>query len=149
MLIIDSDDFPTAEIDQAYLDDLAGRVLGHEGVRGPSEISLTVTDDPGIQAINAEYRRIDAPTDVLSFSLLPGRGRPMLPDADGVLRLGDIVISYPRVLAQAQEYGHSPRRELGFLFVHGLLHILGYDHEDDAEASVMEKLEDEILEGTP
>ncbi len=132
-------------VDRTYLESLAAAVLIGEGVREPVELSLVITDDKGIRALNRQYRGIDAPTDVLSFSLLPPRGEPVQPSADGVLRLGDIVISYERVLAQAEEFGHSARQEMGLLFVHGLLHILGYDHEQEAAARVMEEREEEYL----
>jgi probable rRNA maturation factor len=95
------------------------------------ELSLLLTDDEGIRAINRAYRGQDKPTDVLSFPLWEEAPPP--PAGDAALPLGDIVISGARAAAQACELGHSARREMVFLFVHGLLHLLGYDHQQGAE----------------
>jgi len=91
------------------------------------ELSLLLTDDEGIRALNCAYRGQDKPTDVLSFPLW--EGEPLPPLGHTALPLGDIVISLERAAAQAQGFGHSAPREAIFLFVHGLLHVLGYDHE--------------------
>ncbi len=93
------------------------------------EVSLTLTDNPGIHKLNREFRGVDRPTDVLSFPQFAAEER--IPAG---ATLGDIVISLPQMAAQAREYGHSPKREFCFLFVHGLLHLLGYDHEISAAA---------------
>lgn len=115
----------------------AGSTLMREdadGLRTPGtlpfdlEVSLTLTDNAEIHAINREYRGVDRPTDVLSFPQFEA-GEPIPAGSS----LGDIVISLPKMAAQAQEFGHSQRREFCFLFVHGLLHLLGYDHELSAE----------------
>jgi len=125
-------------VDEQYLEQLAATVLAGEGITGPTELSLLITDDEGIRIINRQYRGIDAPTDVLSFSALPSSSEEaFVTPPDGILRLGDIVISYERASDQATEFGHSVRQELGELFVHGLLHILGYDHENPSDAAVM------------
>ena len=146
MLAIQSDRRFARHLDRAYLERLATTVLNAEGVSGPIELSLLITDDEGIRVLNRQYRGIDAPTDVLSFSLLPENGDRLAPSPDGVLRLGDIVLSYERILAQAEEFGHSPREEMGLLFVHGLLHILGYDHEQEDAAREMEEREERYLQ---
>ncbi len=111
-------------------------------------ISLVLTDDAGIAALNQEYRGIDAPTDVLSFPQHEDIMVNALPagPAGAPLLLGDIVVSLPRAEAQAQEYGHSRDRELGFLLVHGLLHLLGYDHETAEDAAIMEARQDTVLD---
>lgn len=88
------------------------------------EVSLTVTDNAGIHALNREYRKVDRPTDVLSFPQFAA-DEPITAGST----LGDIVISLPKMAEQAREFGHSQQREFCFLFVHGLLHLLGYDHE--------------------
>jgi len=119
-------------------------------------VSLVFTDDAGIAALNRAFRGVDAPTDVLSFPQLEAAGAaPALPAA-APLPLGDIVVSLPRAAAQAHEYGHSRARELGFLLVHGLLHLLGYDHETPEEAAAMEARQEAVLhalglhrDGTP
>lgn len=97
-----------------------------------AELSVLLTDNPTIADLNQTYRGQDRPTDVLSFSQREGEGGrsddPML---------GDIVISIERALEQAQDYGHTPEREVAFLAVHGLLHLLGYDHETPEDERVM------------
>ena len=99
--------------------------LAFEDVAEPCEVSVTFADNEGIQAINREYRQIDAPTDVLSFPLFEEQG--------GKKQLGDIVLSLERCAAQAEEFGHSFERECAFLTVHSTLHLLGYDHVNSEE----------------
>ena len=109
-----------------------------ERPRLEGEVSLTVCLDSRIRRLNAEYRGIDRPTDVLSF--------PTLDFEDGYAMLGDIVVSCEMAQRQAEEYGHSLERELCFLCVHSALHLLGYDHEDDGEGRLyMERRQEEIL----
>jgi len=115
------------------------------------EVSILITDNEGIQEINKEYREIDAPTDVLSFPILEfDENGVMLEDSgdyDGdMLLLGDIVISLERAQAQAEEYGHTLMREVGFLAVHSTLHLLGFDHMEEPYTSVMRSREKEILD---
>ena len=112
--------------------------------RGTFEVSLTIVDLETIHEINREYRNIDRPTDVISFAFLdnedlpPLRGVPVL--------LGDIYICQEIAIRQAEEYGHSLRRELAFLFTHGILHLFGYDHvNSEEEEKLMFRLQDEIL----
>jgi len=126
--------------------------LFEEKVEVPCEISVVITDDKGIQEINLAQRNVDKPTDVLSFPMhdyKPGNFEVNAEDIDpdtGHLHLGDIVISAQRVEAQAEEYGHSVGRESAYLIVHGVLHLLGYDHVEDEEAkAVMRQKEEEIL----
>ena len=102
------------------------------------EINVLVTDDAGIQIINRESRGLDKPTDVLSFpmfQLTPGQPpsdwREYQDPATGLVPLGDMCISLERAVAQAQEFGHSARREVGYLTIHSMLHLLGYDHLDE------------------
>lgn len=125
--------------------------LAAEGVETPCEIDVLLTDDAGIHTINREMRKVDRPTDVLSFpefDLHPGE-KPGAEDADpgtGLVPLGDMVISMERVRAQAEEYGHSEKRELSYLVVHSVLHLLGYDHLDEgAQKAQMRAREEEIL----
>ncbi len=109
-------------------------------------LSVVLTDDAGIAELNRQFRGIDAPTDVLSFPQLDPSG-PAAPLPEGEpLPLGDVVVSLPRAEEQAREYGHSRERELGFLLVHGLLHLLGYDHETPDEAAAMEERQDAVLD---
>lgn len=105
-------------------------------------VAVRVVDDETIHEINREYRGVDRPTDVISFPA--EEGEEILAPPDGFI--GDIVISYPRAEEQSAEYGHSVRRELSFLAVHGTLHLLGYDHMKEEEAGEMFALQDEILD---
>lgn len=121
-----------------------------------AEINLTLTDNKGIHAINKEFRQIDRPTDVLSFPMLsyevPG-DFTFLDDEEcddfnpdtGEALLGDIVISVEKVIEQAEEFGHTKEREYAFLITHSMLHLFGYDHMTEDEASVMEAKQKEIL----
>jgi probable rRNA maturation factor len=108
-------------------------------------VSLVLTDDAGIAALNREFRGVDAPTDVLSFPQLEAAGPVTAVPAGAPLLLGDIVVSLQRAEAQAHEYGHTRARELGFLLVHGLLHLLGYNHETPDEAATMQARQEAIL----
>ena len=121
--------------------------LEYEGFGADTELSVTFTDNEGIRAINAEYRGIDAPTDVLSFPLTDYEGVDFPVADEPESSLGDIVISLERASEQAEEFGHSFDREVAFLTVHSMLHLLGYDHvnseEEDAE---MRRRQREILE---
>ncbi len=130
--------------------------LEYEGCPFEAEVNLLLTTDEEIHAMNREFRQIDAPTDVLSFPMLeyqvPGdfSGFEEAEDAfnpeSGELLLGDIVISKDKVLKQAEEYGHSPKREFAFLIAHSMLHLFGYDHMEEDERLVMEQKQREILE---
>ena len=104
--------------------------------------SIIITDNTFIHKLNKEYRNVDRPTDVISFALEDSPD-----DFDEFRMLGDIFISIPKMQEQAREYGHSEKRELSFLVVHGLLHLLGYDHMKSKEdEKIMFDLQDEILE---
>lgn len=122
-----------------------------------TEVSLLITHNEEIRVMNREHRGLDRATDVLSFPMLEfekpgdftGIGDDM-PDAfdpeTGELLLGDIVISADKVTAQAEEYGHSPKREYAFLIAHSMLHLCGYDHMEEDERKVMEQKQREIME---
>ena len=107
--------------------------LYEEGYKGDFEVSVTFTDNEGIRAINKEYRDIDKETDVLSFPMTNEGEEFTVNPETGCKMLGDIVISVEKALAQSDEYGHSFKRELAFLTVHSMLHLLGYDHEKSEE----------------
>ena len=126
--------------------------LEAEGVAVPWEVDVLFTDDEGIHQINLEQREVDRPTDVLSFpmfDLQPGE-HPIEEDADpgtGLVPLGDMVISLERAQAQGEEYGHGTRREVAYLAVHSVLHLLGYDHMDEGPMKAqMRAREEAILE---
>ena len=118
-----------------------------EQVEDGTELSVTFVTNEAIHEINKEYRHKDAPTDVISFALEElGEGETAI-IADGMPRiLGDVIISIDRTREQAEEFGHSFERELGFLAVHGLLHVLGYDHMVPEDEKIMFGKQDEILE---
>lgn len=116
---------------RAKLKKAARLCLAECGRSKDAEISLLLTDDDGIQALNRDYRGKDAPTDVLSFAM--EEGEPFLLGEEQPELLGDIVINTHRAALQGESYGHSYQRELVFLFLHGLLHLLGYDHERGPE----------------
>ena len=104
--------------------------------------NIIIIDNPTIHKINKEYRDKDVPTDVISFALEDDK---TVIEPDGVRILGDIYISIDKVHEQALEYGHSFKRELSFLAVHGLLHLLGYDHMEKSDEEVMFKKQEEVL----
>ena len=124
--------------------------LAAEGVDFPCEVDVRVTSDAGIHEINLEMRGVDRPTDVLSFpafDLSPGE-LPGEEDADvatGLVPLGDMCLSLERVQAQAKEYGHSNRRELAYLTVHSVLHLLGYDHLDEGPQKAQMRAREEAI----
>ncbi|HEY4711165.1 MAG TPA: rRNA maturation RNase YbeY [Dehalococcoidia bacterium] len=134
-------------VDGGWVEKIVRQVLKAEGVALPYEVSLVFTDSETVRQLNRDYRGVDEPTDVLAFSMLPQKGADSfaLPP-DGVTRLGEVIISYPQAVAQAKEQGHSPERELALLVVHGILHLLGYDHEEPEEESKMRERERELLE---
>jgi len=112
--------------------------LNAEGIQARCEINVLVTDDAGIRIINRESRNLDKPTDVLSFPMFqleagepPEDWSEYIDPASGLVPLGDMCISLERAMAQAEEFGHSVRREVGYLTIHSMLHLLGYDHLDE------------------
>jgi probable rRNA maturation factor len=111
-----------------------------------SEVSVTLTNNAYIHTLNKEYRGIDRPTDVLSFALNES-DEPKMIDGPEINILGDLIISVERAEEQAEDYGHSFKRELCFLAVHGFLHLLGYDHMDSEEEKIMFGKQEEILNG--
>jgi len=139
-------------VDKEWVTKIAQHVLKTEGVAPPYEVSLVFTDSETVRRLNRDYRGVDEPTDVLAFYMLPqeaGKNSFFALPADGVTRLGEVIISYPQAVEQAEEQGHSVERELALLIIHGILHLLGYDHEepeDESEMSAREKwLLDEII----
>ena len=149
---ITSDVPGVSEGQRAFLRKVIRTALAAEGVDFPCEVDVPVTGDAGIRDINREMRQVDAPTDVLSFpvfDLTPGE-LPGPEDADpgtGLVPLGDMVISLERVHAQAKEFGHSSRRELAYLAVHSVLHLLGYDHLDEGPMKQQMRVREEAILG--
>ncbi len=127
-----------------------------EGVTRSCAVNIRICDDEAIHEINREYRQVDRATDVLSFPTVNYPQDVTAGQADKLLRreyddeidscmLGDLIISVPHVLAQAEEYGHSPEREAAYLTVHGLCHLMGYDHMEEDEKRRMRAMEEKIL----
>lgn len=110
-----------------------------------AQVSITLTDNPHIHEINRTYRKVDRPTDVISFALNEGE-EPEIEGGAPINVLGDIIISVERAKEQAADYGHSVRREIAFLTVHGMLHLLGYDHIQEEDRKEMRKEEDFVME---
>lgn len=137
---------------------VVAQALEQEGCPYEASVEILITSDEEIHRLNKEHRGIDRPTDVLSFPMvdfetpaeygfLEEESSDFYFDPDsGELLLGDMVLSVPRIVAQAQEYGHSRKREYAFLIAHSMLHLLGYDHMEPEEAAVMERKQTEILD---
>ncbi len=131
-------------------------VIDKEGFPYEAEVNLLLTDDDGIQKINAQFRQMDCVTDVLSFPMIdydaPGDFSRLEESEDyfnpdtGEAALGDIVLNVDRVRKQAACFGHSELREFAFLIVHSMLHLFGYDHMEQKDADIMEPLQEKILE---
>lgn len=137
-------------VDRRFLHSVLGEALAGRTSGGPVSVGLTIMDDEGIRKMNAEYRGVDAPTDVISFPMLeyeaPERPRPGFPSPPGEpVHLGDVVISFERAVEQASEFGHSLDREIAFLAVHGAMHLLGYDHEVAEDEIQMRQVEEAVL----
>ncbi len=128
------------DFDYSYLDDVLSLAIKKLDVKG--YFTIIFVDNERIHNINKTYRGIDRPTDVISFALNDKKENFL----EEINLLGDIYISIPKMKEQALEYGHSEKRELSFLTVHGLLHLLGYDHMTKEEEEVMFSLQEEILE---
>jgi len=131
---------------QQIYESLLDKTLKHLSLDFDPYISVTIVDNDYIHKINRTYRHKDAPTDVISFAFLDDNpDRETLFHSSKMVVLGEIYISYQKAEEQAKEYGHSLDRELKFLFVHGLLHLLGYDHMKKEDEEIMFRLQDEIL----
>ncbi len=144
------------EVSQAVTDRIEAVIrtaLEEQGVELPCEISVLLTDDEGIHQINLDMRGVDRPTDVLSFPMfelepgVPPEGEDYLDPESELCPLGDMCISLERAEAQAAEFGHSVEREICYLTVHSVLHLLGYDHLDEGPMKAqMREREEAILE---
>ncbi len=134
------------EKQKILVEEIIHKTATMEGLTGEIEVSVTFVDEKRIQEINHEYRNKNQPTDVISFALNEEGEGELAIDVPGMPNmLGDIVISVAHIEAQASEYSHSFERELGFLTVHGMLHLLGYDHMTEAEEKEMFSRQEDIL----
>lgn len=131
---------------EELLSRLAALTLQQANIDPEAEIGITLVDDEQIHRLNLEYRGVDAPTDVLSFALREETpGEPDIAGGEEDHLWGDVVISMETALRQSHEYGHSLEREVGFLAVHGMLHLLGYDHPTEKDRERMHMLEEAVL----
>ena len=128
------------------------KALQCERVNAPCEINVLVTNDQGIHVINKASRDIDKPTDVLSFPMFdltagqqPDSWEDFMDPETGLCPLGDMAISFERAVAQAKEFGHSVRREVGYLTIHSVLHLLGYDHLDEGPQKMQMRKREEVI----
>lgn len=121
-------------------------VLRSEQLKGDFEINVNFVDNDQIQELNREYRKVDAATDVLSFPTRESMDEPFdINSETGAQMLGDIAISVPKVYEQSEEYGHTLQREFAYLAVHGMLHLIGYDHEADGLAALQMREKEEAI----
>ena len=156
-VLVSVDEPYEGEISPAWLEDVARAGLAAAGVVGEAEVSLLITGDETVRALNAEYRGLDETTDVLSFSAghpghWEGEGDGPQQVQDGFVLppelpepLGEIIVSWPQARRQAGEHGVSPAQELALLVVHGVLHLVGYDHVEPEETALMQAREQEAL----
>ena len=151
--------FDIFSIKQPFISNIISKcieaTLDAEGIRVPCEINVLVTNDNGIHAINKASRNIDRPTDVLSFPMFhleagnpPEDWGDYLDPETGLCPLGDMCISLERATAQAKEFGHSVKREVGYLTIHSMLHLLGYDHLDEGEQKKQMRAREEAIAAT-
>lgn len=157
-IIIDYETEKKLELDyETIIREVVEKSLDLENCPYEVELNVIITDNEGIKEINQEYRGIDAPTDVLSFPLIdyltPSDFSRVEEEVEscfnpetGELLLGDIILSVDKIIAQAEEYGHSQQRELAFLVAHSMMHLFGYDHLEEDERLAMEKKQEHVLE---
>ncbi len=146
------------DIEVSWLQSIARQVLVSQGTDATAELGLVITDQQRIQELNRNYLGRDEPTDVLAFHMLPNAGEgepediPFIAPPDGMLHLGEVLISYPQAAIQAEEHQHPVRKEIAILTIHGVLHLLGYDHAvpeqqrqmSAEEAAILSSVQDEI-----
>ena len=141
----DAGDFP----EYGYLEEEYGLLMAFTlakfGIKVNYEVDLSLVDEATIQQINRDYRHIDRVTDVISFAFNDDESELGKISGDIPRMLGEIFICIPRALEQAKEIGNTPKRELRFLFVHGLLHLLGYDHMKKEDEEIMFPLQEKLL----
>ena len=133
-------------VSRRWLREVIDATLTAQKINRPVELSLLITNDEEVHKLNREYRGIDATTDVISFALSENKDdTEFVTPPDKISRLGEVIISYPQAVSQARDNKQTIKAELAWLVVHGLLHLLGYDHQDDKSEAAMRKREDVIL----
>jgi probable rRNA maturation factor len=142
------DELFKANLDPSWLQKIAEQVLVAQGAGAEVEMGLVIATEERVKQLNRDYLGREEPTDVLAFSAKEEVGTelpPFVPPPDGVLHLGEVIISYPQATAQAEEHCHSVKRELAILIIHGVLHLLGYEHDKAELARRMRAREAELL----
>ncbi len=136
-------------IEASWLEHVAEKILAAQGADSGAELSLVITSQEKIRQLNLSYLGEDEPTDVLAFSMLPEQPEvnqtPFVAPPDGVQHLGEVIISYPQAVIQAEEHQHSVKREIAILIIHGTLHLLGYDHDNPEMEREMRTQETKIM----
>ncbi len=136
-------------LDASWLESVAEKVLVARGVSSGAELGLVITGQEKVRQLNLSYLGKDEPTDVLAFAMIPeppgGDLVPFVLPPDGIKHLGEVIISYPQAVIQSEEHHHSVKREIAILIIHGMLHLLGYDHDKPEPEREMRAREAEIL----
>ncbi len=136
--------------DSKWFRSVGERALKAQNISSNTEMGLVITNQTRVQELNRTYRGVDRPTDVLAFYMTPEEGQgvepaPFVVPPDGFIHLGEVIISYPQAAIQAQEHRHPVAKELAILIVHGVLHLLGYDHERPEQKRKMSAKEQAVL----
>ena len=145
-VLIDEDFAGCPEV--SWLRTVAEQVLVAQNAGSNVELGLVITNQERVQQLNLSYLGRDEPTDVLAFSAVEEAGAdlpPFVTPPDGVLHLGEVIISYPQAVMQAEEHRHSVKKELAILIIHGILHLLGYEHDKPELKRLMSAREKEVL----
>ena len=129
----------------SWLRSVAEQVLTVQGADSDVELGLVITSQERVRQLNKSYRGKDEPTDVLAFYMTSAAGETFVAPPDGMRHLGEVIISYPQAVIQAKEHQHSIKKELAILIIHGVLHLLGYDHEEPEQERQMRERETETL----
>ncbi len=133
----------------SWLESVAEKVLTVQGADSRAELGLVIVGQERMRQLNLSYLGKDEPTDVLAFAMLPGQSggdlAPFVAPPDGIQHLGEVIIAYPQAVIQAEEHQHSVKREIAILIIHGVLHLLGYEHDKPEPGRAMRAREAEIL----
>ncbi len=132
-------------LEVGWLEAVARQVLEAEKISAQAELGLFITTGKRVKQLNRDYLGEDEPTDVLAFSAREGAGQSFVPPPDGILHLGEVIVSYPQAVIQAGEHQHSIKKEIAILIIHGVLHLLGYDHDELEQERQMRAREAELL----
>lgn len=135
-------------VSKVWLRQAVKLTLAHAGISSPVELGLVIANDDTVHELNRSYRNVDSTTDVLSFALSERGTKPELfiTPPDDVIHLGEVIISYPQAERQAEEQRHPLEKELALLVAHGVLHLLGYDHELPEQAQRMRAMESQVMD---